>query len=329
MRWVVIGTGAIAQKVTPLLARSRGCEVVAVASRRVERAREFCAAIDGAHGATALALGPNPGDLLGVLAPIDAAYITLPNRMHPAWTVALVQRGIHVLCEKPMAWRADQVQAIRDADGHFAMGFMNLHHPVSARLREIAQGGAHGPIGDLIEVQANRCSNMTLPERIETRRSHAWAGGAMMDLGCYCLSFARFVTGAEFSSLRAHGTLAPAAPGETKRVDGTVFIEGEFPSGVRLRAKCSIMEQEPTHVRLIGTKGEALCDWPWNPPEDAGAPITITCDGRETVETVMGDSAFVYQFERFARGECIWGGDWEAQQARAMEMCLGQLGVVF
>ncbi|MCA9293929.1 MAG: Gfo/Idh/MocA family oxidoreductase [Phycisphaerales bacterium] len=327
---MVVGTGAIAQKVTPLLARSKGCEVVAVASRSIERAKEFCATIEGATGAAALQLGGAAGAFTGGEAQFDAAYVTLPNRMHPAWTVGLLERGVRVLCEKPLAWRAEQVRAMAATAGaRFAEGFMNLHHPVSARLRAIAQGGEEGPIGRLVEVQANRCSNMTLPERIATRRSHAWAGGAMMDLGCYCLSFARYVAGEEFVELRAHGELAPATPGETKQVDGTVHLEGAFPSGVRLRAKCSIMEQEPTHVRLIGTRGEAYCDWPWNPPEDAGAPVTVTRDGEELHEVVQGDSAFVYQFERFVRGERIWGGDWEAQQARAMEVCLEQLGVEY
>ncbi len=329
MHWVVIGTGAIAQKVTPVLARSRGCTVAAVASRTIERAQEFIATIEGAQGAEPLMLGEAPGMFDGGQENIDAAYITLPNRMHPEWTIALLKRGVPVLCEKPLAWREDQVQAMVACGGCFAEGFMNLHHSVSARLREIARGGEHGPIGALVEVRANRCTNMTVPDRIATRRSHTWAGGAMMDLGCYCLSFARFVTGEEFADLRAHGELAPPAPGEIKQVDGTVHIEGEFPCGVRLRAKCSIMEQEPTHVRLIGTRGEAYCEWPWNPPEDTGAPIEVTRDGKKTTEVVKGDSAFVSQFERFVRQERIWPEGWEEHQARVMETCLEQLGVQY
>ena len=127
---------------------------------------------------------------------IDAVYIPLPNGAHVEWTEKCLAAGKHVLCEKPIALRADEIDgliAARDQSGRFAAeAFMVTHHPQWIRARELVRGGA---IGRLRQVQG--AFSFFNPDPANIRNDPAQGGGALRDIGVYPSVTTRFVTGEE------------------------------------------------------------------------------------------------------------------------------------
>src|SRR5699024_10151800 len=127
---------------------------------------------------------------------VDAVYIPLPNHLHAPWTLAAIAAGKHVLCEKPMATTsadADRMVAAADAAGVLLMeAFMYRPHPSWVAARELV---AAGRIGQLVAVQSwFSCFNDD-PGNI--RNVLAAGGGALYDIGCYCVNLSRMLFGSE------------------------------------------------------------------------------------------------------------------------------------
>jgi predicted dehydrogenase len=192
-----------------LLAGAReadGVEVVAVASRDRETAQRYARVhgIERAHGGY---------DALLADPAVEVVYVSLPNSLHLESTSRALAAGKHVLCEKPLGRRAGAVeQAFELAERHglVLMGaFMLRHHPQTKRLAELVAGGA---IGRLPAILAAFCISVEDPANV---RLHAGLdGGALMDVGCYCVSGARLLTG---EPERASAARCSAATGSTSR----------------------------------------------------------------------------------------------------------------
>ena len=158
-------------------------EIAAIASRTPGKA----AAMAAPYGAVRLhdsyeALLADPG--------VDAIYIPLPNHQHVEWTAKCLEAGKHVLCEKPIALRAEEIDgliALRDRTGLVAAeAFMVTHHPQWIRARELV---AEGAIGTLRQVQGAFSFFNDDPGNIRNRAD--LAGGALRDIGVYpCISHA-------------------------------------------------------------------------------------------------------------------------------------------
>lgn len=189
LRWGVLGAAKIAREwVAPAIHLSDRGDLVAVASLTPGKAEALAAP----YGARALAdyesLLSDPG--------VDAIYIPLPNSEHVAWTARCLDAGKHVLCEKPIALRATEIDgliALRDRTGLVAAeAFMVAHHPQWVRARELVRDGA---IGRLRSVQAAFSFDNRDPGNIRNRPD--MGGGALRDIGVYPCFVTRFVTGAE------------------------------------------------------------------------------------------------------------------------------------
>lgn len=189
VRWGILGAGKIAREwVAPAIHLSDRGRVAAVASLTPGKAEALAAPFGArAHGSYE-ALLDDPG--------IDAVYIPLPNGAHVHWTAKSLEAGKHVLCEKPIALEAAQIDpliALRDRTGLLAAeAFMVVHHPQWIRVRELVQGGA---IGRLVQVQGAFSFLNRDPQNI--RNDPAQGGGALRDIGVYPSVTTRFVTGAE------------------------------------------------------------------------------------------------------------------------------------
>ena len=133
---------------------------------------------------------------------VDAVYIPLPNDLHARWTIAAAEAGKHVLCEKPLAMIASQaeemVSACEAAGVVLAEAFMYRHHPSWVRPRRWWPTGA---IGQLQAVQSWFSYYNDDPDNIRNRVGNG--GGAVMDIGCYCINSARLLFGEEPSSVQA------------------------------------------------------------------------------------------------------------------------------
>jgi predicted dehydrogenase len=175
----------------PVLEGCRGSTAIqflAVASRDLERARVWAERheVPRAFGSYSELL--NDRD-------VEAIYISLPNSMHTEWSIRALEAGKHVLCEKPLGRDPDRVKQAFDAAERagklLAEAFMYRFHPQTDKFRDLIAGDA---IGTLRHVRATLSFSMLSPAA-DVRTSSSLDGGALMDLGCYCVSAFRLLAG--------------------------------------------------------------------------------------------------------------------------------------
>lgn len=187
LRWGLLSTARINRRLIPAIRATHRAELLAVASRDLERARSYAAEweIPRAYGSyEELLQDPK----------VDAIYISLPNRYHAEWTVKAAQAGKHVLCEKPLALsvaECDQIIAAARTAGVIAIeAVMYLHHPWLAKMREMVLDGA---IGDVSLVRGAFSFFLERPD--DVRLDPELGGGSLWDVGSYPVSFIRWIAG--------------------------------------------------------------------------------------------------------------------------------------
>ncbi len=212
----VLSTAGINRAVLPALEASSLTKVVAVASRSHERASAYAREhrIARAYGTY---------DELLADPDVDAVYIPLPNGLHVEWSVRALETGKHVLCEKSLDWRPDEVARafdVAEARGLVLMeAFMYRHHPQTKQIAELVKGGA---IGELRVIRVS--FGFTLDEPTNVRLVPELGGGSLLDVGCYCVSLARLVAG-EPTLVTGHEVLGPT--GIDMRFTGTLRFDGD------------------------------------------------------------------------------------------------------
>src|SRR5438105_2057569 len=185
--WGIISTARINEMVIAGAALSDEAEIVAVASRDQARADAYAAE----HG---ISRGYGSYEALLADPEIEAVYISLPNSLHCEWSIKALEAGKHVLCQKPTNHRPDAVKAVfdaADANDRFCMeAFMWRHNPQTKKLKELVDEGAIGQ-----PRVVSTALSFTLVGDADPRLFREMDGGALMDLGCYCVSGARFLLG--------------------------------------------------------------------------------------------------------------------------------------
>jgi xylose dehydrogenase (NAD/NADP) len=252
IRWGVLSTANIARLVIGANRGSQVARFVAVASRDAARARRFAAE---------LGLEASFGSYEALLASdlVDAVYVALPVSMHTEWTLRALQAGKHVLCEKPFA--TGPADAARCCDAAEAAGrvvvegFMWRHHPQTVLARRLL---AEGAIGRLATIRA--ALTVAVPPG-DIRRSPALGGGALYDLGCYCVSAARLFGGHPMRVWAEPVPDAVAGPGGgvDLRMAATMGLPGQvlalFDVGLDLPRR--------DELELVGTGGRLMVPDPW------------------------------------------------------------------
>ena len=234
-----MSTARINAAVIPGLKESPESELVAVASRTDERAAEYAHEWDipHAHGSyEALLADPD----------VDAVYISLPNGPHVEWSIRALEAGKHVLCEKPLTRHPVDVERTFDAADRaerlLMEAFMWRHHPQTHRLAELVHGGA---IGELRLVRATFSSPIGAED---VRFDPALDGGALMDVGCYCVSGSRLLAG-EPLEVSARQVLSPS--GIDVRLAGTLV----FPGDVLAQIDCAFDLPLRQGLEVVGSEG--------------------------------------------------------------------------
>jgi D-xylose 1-dehydrogenase (NADP+, D-xylono-1,5-lactone-forming) len=222
IRWGLLGTAQVNRRLIPAMRSARRSTVAAVASRDSERARAYAAEwqIPSAHDSYE-ALLRDPA--------VDAVYLPLPNALHVEWTLRALDAGKHVLCEKPLALSAedvDRVAAVATArERVVAEAFMYRHEPLTAHVLELI---AKGTIGAVTMI----AGGFTFAQRREhdVRLDAALGGGSLWDVGCYPVSAIRLVAGAEPSEV--FGWAALGSSGVDERFTGLLrFASGATACG--------------------------------------------------------------------------------------------------
>jgi predicted dehydrogenase len=207
LRWGVIGTANIGRAaVIPALQRSGNGELVAVASRDDEKASAFAAqeGIPRSYGSYEALLAAED---------IEAVYIPLPNSLHREWTIKAAEAGKHILCEKPLALNAaecdEMASAAEQHDVVLMEAFMYRFHPRSQRIKQLV---AEGRIGAPCLVRSTFCFRMGEMDRASeknVRLKPEMGGGALLDVGCYSVSVARWFLGSEPTQVQAQAVYHP------------------------------------------------------------------------------------------------------------------------
>ena len=290
LRWGVLGTARIADTVVPGLLKARNSELVAVASRDVDKAREWARARGLEHY-----FGSYDDMLASNL--IDAVYIPLPNALHVEWSMRAAEHGKHVLCEKPIATHAGQVEELIAAQRKHGVkvmeAFMYRFHPQTERTRQLAAGGA---IGETRIVRATFDFLLSRPH--DVRLSKELGGGALLDVGCYCVNIATLVAGTPPRAVTASAVWSEA--GVDVALAGTL----EFPNGVLGVIDCSFqvgtsMQQK---VEVSGTGGLIQVTHPFRMDEKDTTIIVDKAGKENAVEQVRVPGGHEYQLmvEHFA-----------------------------
>jgi xylose dehydrogenase (NAD/NADP) len=262
VRWGILSTARINRAVIPALRESPCSELVAVASRTQERADAYAAdqEIPRAHGSYE-ALLDDPD--------VEAVYISLPNGPHVDWSIRTLEAGKHVLCEKPLSRHPAEAERAFDAAeraGRLLMeAFMWRHHPQTAKLLDLVQRGAIG------ELRLVRTSFSFTIEPGNVRLDTELDGGALMDVGCYCVNGTRLLAG-EPVVVSARQVLGPT--GIDMRMAGTLV----FPNDVLGQFDCAFDLPLRQWLEAVGSDGSLRVRWPWNAREPG-------------LELVHGDSA--------------------------------------
>jgi xylose dehydrogenase (NAD/NADP) len=246
VRWGILGPGRIAARLLAERDKAANLAVVAVASRDRARAAEFAARFGIAR------VHPSYEALLGD-PEVDAVYIGLPNSVHHPMTMKALAAGKHVLCEKPYSRHPAEVIEAFDAAAARKLilmeAFMWRHTPQVKRFMEL--------LPEVGELQSIRSSfSFVLENPGDLRLDAGLDGGALMDVGCYCVSGSRLVAGAEPSSVFGMQTTGPSG------VDVAFSGLLRFPSGLVAEIVASFASNHRS-LEAIGTKGNILLYDPW------------------------------------------------------------------
>ena len=306
VKWGFLSTADINDKLLPGANASPDVDVVAVASRNLERARAYASerGIERAYGSY---------DELFADPEIEAVYISLPNSMHVEWSIRALEAGKHVLCEKPLSRHPEDVERAFDAAekaGRILMeAFMYRHNPQTKRLVELVEGSA---IGRLRLVRA--AFSFPLDDMTNVRLNAELEGGGLMDVGSYCVSGSRLLAGEPES---VYGEQVGAASGVDELFTGNL----RFPNGILGEIDCGLVLPVRDELEAIGEEGSIFLDDPWH----CRKPVLEVRreDGTERIELEPQDS-YRLQLENMSaalRGhaEPLLGREDALGQARAIE----------
>jgi predicted dehydrogenase len=307
MRLGLLSTANINRAILAGAARTGRVDVVAVASRDAGRADAYAAehGIATAHGSyEALLADPD----------VEAVYISLPNGMHHEWTMYALAAGKHVLCEKPYTrhpHEAEEAFDAADAAGLvLAEAFMYRHHPQTARVARLVADGA---IGRLCAVKAT----FTFPLRdlSDVRALPELDGGALMDVGCYCVSGIRLLAG---EPEHVRGEQVTGTTGIDMAFHGTLRCAGDVVG----QFEATFRSPQRQSLEAVGEDGVLVVEAPWR--VDWGGSVTLRRDGATELVEVDEADAYTLELENLAdaidgRAPALLGRADAVGQARAID----------
>ena len=262
VRWGVLGAANIAlKKVIPAMQSGEFCEITAIASRDLEKAR--LAARD-------LNIPKFYGSYENLLddAEIDAVYNPLPNNLHAEWTTKAANAGKHVLCEKPIAMSAEEARKlikVRDRTGvKIQEAFMVGTHPQWLAARDLIKSER---IGNLRAITGFFSYFNTDAANIRNRIENG--GGALFDIGCYCINVSRFMTGEEPRKVSAL-----IDRDENTGIDKLTSAILGFPT-CQSTFTCSTQLVPHQRMQFFGTRGRIEVEIPFNIPPETPTRIFV------------------------------------------------------
>lgn len=275
IRWGLLSTARINDRMITAVGLSARSEILAVASRDPEHAREYSAArgIPRAHGTYEEVIADPE---------IDAVYISLPNSLHAEWAIRAAAAGKHILCEKPLALTSEEVDrmmvAAKASRVLLQEASMMRCHPQTAKLRELVQGGVIG------EVRVMRgWFSFMLSRPGDIRMSAALGGGSLWDLGCYPVTLFRSVIGADPINVVGWQVLSNSG------VDLTFAGQICYRNGTVAQIDTSIAAIPSWGAEILGSEGTIRVTYPWLSHLGVTSDVHILAAGSDRSASTFGD----------------------------------------
>jgi len=283
VRWGVLSTAKIGrEKVIPAMRAGEFCEVVAIASRNKEQAQAIAdrLRIPKVYDAYEELLNDRE---------IDAVYIPLPNHLHVHWALKALEAGKHVLCEKPVGLSSAEAMQLQEAaqkKPHLKVmeAFMYRFHPQWQHAKKLV---SEGKIGELKNVQSFFSYYNVDPNNIRNQKEAG--GGGLMDIGCYCISFARFLFDKE--PKRVLGVMEYDPDSQTDVLTSSIL---DFSPGTSTFT-CSTRLIPYQRVNILGTNARIEIEIPCNAPPDK--PTRIWVQSKSGIEEIVFEAIDQYTLQ--------------------------------
>jgi predicted dehydrogenase len=290
LRIGVLGAARINELALLEPARITGARLVAVAARDRSRA-EIYAQQNGFDRAL------DSYDAVINDPQVEAIYNPLPNSLHALWNLAALRAGKHVLAEKPFASNAAEAQRVADAARGTGLvvfeAFHYAYHPSFRRFVDIISDGTIGELQHLHVAMVFPCEDLD-----DVRWSWPLSGGALMDLGCYCLHAIRTVATRQGGEPTLISIDTGRRGGAHPDIDAWANVEFTLPGGARATAEANLNAPRNNSMTATGSRGRVhLADFISPQADDR---LIISRDDGETVERQSRRTTYTYQLEAFA-----------------------------
>lgn len=279
VKWGIIGLGSIAHQFCEDLALVADAEIYAVASRDSTKAEEFQRAhkaIKAYGNYEALLKDPD----------VDIIYVATPHSSHATWSIAALEHGKHVLCEKPIALNYSQasqmIQASKKAQKFFMEAFWTRFNPT---FKEVLSKVQNGAIGTVNYVNAEFSFPMQIPN--ESRMTDLdLGGGSLLDMGVYPLFLSYMIFGKPQKILASSSFFETGADQQT-----SIILQYDHAQAIH---HSSFMSATPMRPTISGTEGYITIDAIWH--EAQGYSITKN-DQEEKFQLPTLGKGFTYEIE--------------------------------
>ena len=283
INWGILSTAHIAtEQVIPAMMNCQHSKVCAISSRSSDKAQEVAErfSIEKSFGTYEELLNDDE---------IEAIYIPLPNHMHVPWAIKALNAGKHVLVEKPIGLSSKEAELlVEESNKHPRLkimeAFMYRHHPQWIKAKELVESGE---IGDVKSIQSSFSFFDDDPNSIVNTKEYG--GGSLMDIGCYPISFSRYIFGSEpervFGSIKYHPEF---------EVDSVATAILKFKEGTSSFFS-SIQLQEQQKANIYGSKGEIEFEIPFNPIADKTSKIFL--HKNDEIEEIVFDPCDQYTIQ--------------------------------
>lgn len=266
--------GIAVRRVIPAMQQSEWCEVVAIASRDLQKAE---------RAARQLGISKAYGSYEELIADseIEAIYNPLPNHLHAPWTIKAAEAGKHVLCEKPISLNVAEAREILEARNRAGVkieeAFMVRTHPQWVAARELVRAGRIERVRSIAGYFSYYNDDVA-----NIRNVVEYGGGGLMDIGCYLINTARFIF--EGEPRRVAGLVERDAQSGVDILTSAIL---DFPSGQTIFT-CSTRVAPHQRVQIIGERGRIEIEVPFNAPSDRRSRIFVddSMDLFGSVETI-------------------------------------------
>ena len=272
LRWGLLSTARINRALIEPLRTSKYSILSAVASRSLEKADVFAKTWEIPHYHSSY-------EALLADSEIEVIYNCLPNSMHAEWSIKAMQSGKHVLCEKPLTTSIREMDEVISLSRKTGMviteAFMYRHHPQTLLVKQLVD---QGDIGNLQLIHGSFCYTKTRSN--DVRFDPALGGGSLWDVGCYPISFARYITGKEPLEVYGHQVTGPTG------VDLLYAGQLVFPGGVISQFECSFITPFKATMEITGDKGRIIISEPYKP--GIRTKLILERDGQTQTISIRG-----------------------------------------